>query len=431
MIRIVGAHCPTKFRRLAAGEHQRGRRGHRGEREAHEHERGDARSPARRSRWRVLVFMCVLLAGGAERWRRRSPCGPAGAPGGGRPCARAQPCLGARRRDRGMVARRDGPARRALALRPLARLPHRLRGGRRGDAALHGARRVALAADAATPDYLELAQALGEGHRHPLRGRRGVGHGASRSSSGCSGRGSWSSPGRSSGMPFSLEGFAFFTEAIFLGIYLYGWERVAPRAAPRERRAGGGERRGVGVLRHPGERLDERARRLRARRRRRRWTSTRSRRCSRPGWAHEVVHVLLSCYSATGFAVAGHPRLRAAPRPGERVPPRRAPDRARRRRVAALLQPLSGDFSARQVAATQPVKLAALEGQFETERGAPLRIGGLPGRGGARRRRYALEIPRGLSLLAFHDPDAEVKGLDRLPARRLAERARTSTSRSR
>src|SRR5215470_9096349 len=32
------------------------------------------------------------------------------------------------------------------------------------------------------------------------------------------------------GMPFSLEGFAFFTEAIFLGTYLYGWERVSPRA---------------------------------------------------------------------------------------------------------------------------------------------------------------------------------------------------------
>src|SRR5215211_6779684 len=30
------------------------------------------------------------------------------------------------------------------------------------------------------------------------------------------------------GMPFSLEGFAFFTEAIFLGVYLYGWQRVPP-----------------------------------------------------------------------------------------------------------------------------------------------------------------------------------------------------------
>lgn len=32
------------------------------------------------------------------------------------------------------------------------------------------------------------------------------------------------------GMPFSLEGFAFFTEAIFLGVYLYGWNRLSPRA---------------------------------------------------------------------------------------------------------------------------------------------------------------------------------------------------------
>ena len=31
-------------------------------------------------------------------------------------------------------------------------------------------------------------------------------------------------------MPFSLEGFAFFTEAIFLGVYLYGWDRISPRA---------------------------------------------------------------------------------------------------------------------------------------------------------------------------------------------------------
>src|SRR3954470_5564419 len=32
------------------------------------------------------------------------------------------------------------------------------------------------------------------------------------------------------GMPFSLEGFAFFTEAIFLGVFLYGWKRIPPLA---------------------------------------------------------------------------------------------------------------------------------------------------------------------------------------------------------
>ena len=81
---------------------------------------------------------------------------------------------------------------------------------------------------------------------------------------------------------------------------------------------------------------------------------------------------------------------------------------------AALLQPLSGDLSARVVAQTQPVKLAALEGQWTTERGAPLRIGGWPDEA-REETRWALEIPYGLSLLAFHDPSAEVKGLRTVP----------------
>jgi len=78
--------------------------------------------------------------------------------------------------------------------------------------------------------------------------------------------------------------------------------------------------------------------------------------------------------------------------------------------VAALLQPVSGDFSARRIAVTQPVKLAALEGHFRTGRRAPLHLGGLPDAAAAETR-WALELPAGLSLLAFHDPDAEVKGL--------------------
>ena len=215
------------------------------------------------------------------------------------------------------------------------------------------------------------------------------------------------------GMPFSLEGFAFFAEAIFLGIYLYGWERVSPRlhlasgvvvaasgalsaffvtlanawmAVP----AGFAVRSGAPVDVRPFVAMFP------------------------PGWAHEVIHVVLSCYAATGFAVAG---IHAAFLLRDRTS---AFHRAALRialgvgGAAALLQPLSGDLSARQVAETQPLKLAALEGQFETERGAPLRIGGLPDpeRGETR---FALEIPRGLSLLAFHDPDAEVKGLRAFP----------------
>jgi cytochrome d ubiquinol oxidase subunit I len=78
------------------------------------------------------------------------------------------------------------------------------------------------------------------------------------------------------------------------------------------------------------------------------------------------------------------------------------------------LQPLSGDLNARYLAREQPRKLAALEGQFKTEEGAPLRIGGLPNEK-TQETPYALEIPYGLSLLAFHDPQAEVKGLEEWP----------------
>jgi cytochrome d ubiquinol oxidase subunit I len=81
---------------------------------------------------------------------------------------------------------------------------------------------------------------------------------------------------------------------------------------------------------------------------------------------------------------------------------------------AAVLQPLSGDLSARVVAATQPVKLASLESLWETQRGAPLQIGGLPDEA-REQTRWAVEIPYGLSLLAFHDPRAEVKGLTSFP----------------
>jgi cytochrome bd ubiquinol oxidase subunit I len=215
------------------------------------------------------------------------------------------------------------------------------------------------------------------------------------------------------GMPFSLEGFAFFAEAIFLGIYLYGWDRVSPGLhlasgvavavsgaasaffvtlanAWMNVPAGFELAGGAAVQVRPFVAMFP------------------------PGWAHEVIHVLLSCYVATGFAVAGIHAFFLLRDPAS------AFHRAALRialgvgAAAALLQPVSGDFSARQVAETQPVKLAALEGQFETVRGAPLRIGGIPDVE-RMETRWAIEIPRALSLLAFHDPDAEVKGLLAFP----------------
>lgn len=215
------------------------------------------------------------------------------------------------------------------------------------------------------------------------------------------------------GLPFALEGFAFFAEAIFLGIYLYGWGRVPPVAhlLSGVAVALGGALSGIlvvavnawmnspaGFLLKDGKpaAIDPLAA------------------MANPAWPTEAVHMTLAAFAASGFAVAGIHAYKLL-RDRENLFHRHALSIALAvGGTAAVLLPVSGDFSARFIARDQPVKLAALEGQFHTERGAPLRIGGIPDRE-KETTRYAIEIPKGLSLLAFHDADAEVKGLGAFP----------------
>ncbi len=215
------------------------------------------------------------------------------------------------------------------------------------------------------------------------------------------------------GLPFALEGFAFFAEAIFLGIYLYGWERVGPRLHLLSGGvvAAGGILSGVFVvtanawMNSPagffvGQGLPSEVSPLAA--------------MFNPAWKTEVLHMTLAAFAASGFAVAG---IHAFKLLADRENPfhRRALAIALAvGGTASALQPVSGDFSARFAARNQPAKLAAMEGQFRTERGAPLRIGGIPD-AAAERTRFAIEIPKALSLLAFHDPDAEIAGLSSFP----------------
>jgi cytochrome d ubiquinol oxidase subunit I len=128
----------------------------------------------------------------------------------------------------------------------------------------------------------------------------------------------------------------------------------------------------------------------------------------------QTLHMTLAAYTATGFAVAGiHAFLLLFDR--ENAFHRRALSAALILGVpAAVLQPISGDISARSVAALQPVKLAAMEAHFETTASAPLTIGGFPDMETGETR-YAIRIPYGLSLLAFHDPHAVVRGLHDFP----------------
>jgi cytochrome d ubiquinol oxidase subunit I len=216
------------------------------------------------------------------------------------------------------------------------------------------------------------------------------------------------------GMPFSLEGFAFFTEAIFLGIYLYGWKRVPPRAHlfAGVMVALSGALSGIFVVianawmnAPTGFRLvdgkpvdiDPIAAML------------------NPAALPQTIHMTLAAYAATGFVVAGIHAFMLRRDANNRFHQAALAIALLVGGVSALLQPLSGDFIAKRVALTQPVKLAAFEGQFQTEQSAPLRIGGVPDEN-ARVTRYAIEIPYALSILAYGEPNAVVKGLNDFPA---------------
>jgi cytochrome d ubiquinol oxidase subunit I len=124
--------------------------------------------------------------------------------------------------------------------------------------------------------------------------------------------------------------------------------------------------------------------------------------------------MLLASYAATGLAVAGIHAFLLLKDSANAFHRRALAIALLVGGPAAVLQPLSGDLAARQVARYQTAKLAAMEAVFHTERGAPLVLGGWPDLA-TRTTRYAIRIPYGLSLLAFHDPRAEVKGLDAIP----------------
>jgi cytochrome d ubiquinol oxidase subunit I len=82
--------------------------------------------------------------------------------------------------------------------------------------------------------------------------------------------------------------------------------------------------------------------------------------------------------------------------------------------LAAPVQILVGDWAARAVAQTQPTKLAALEGVGKTENGAAEHLLGWYVDGKVK---FGIGVPRALSLLAFHDPNARVQGLDAVAPR--------------
>jgi cytochrome d ubiquinol oxidase subunit I len=134
-----------------------------------------------------------------------------------------------------------------------------------------------------------------------------------------------------------------------------------------------------------------------------------------PAALPQTIHMTLAAYAATGFAVAGIHAFMLARNRESRFHRSALAIALVVGGVSAILQPISGDALAKLVARTQPVKLAAFEGQFKTEQGAPFRVFGIPNEA-AGETRYAIEIPYALSYLAYGDPNAVVKGLNDFPS---------------
>ena len=214
------------------------------------------------------------------------------------------------------------------------------------------------------------------------------------------------------GFPFVLEGYAFFIEAIFVGIYLFGWNRLSPRAhmlsaVPMIVSGAAGAFFVVAAnawMNNPtGFRLDADGQVVDARP----WAAMFG-----PSTAAQTVHMLLAAYMVTGFTVASvyavgmlRGRRDHRHRFGLLIP----------LTIAVIFTPVQigvGDWIANVVADNQPAKLAAMEALYETQARAPLSLGGLYYDDELH---YSIEIPWALSLLTHHDPDGVVQGLEDTP----------------
>lgn len=178
------------------------------------------------------------------------------------------------------------------------------------------------------------------------------------------------------GLPFALEGFAFFLEAIFLGLYLYGWERLSPRVhwlcsfplwisgavsawfivsanswmnTPAGFQITHGQVTGINPLLA----------------------------IFNPSTPYETTHMLLASYVATGFGVAAVYALQMLRGKREAYYRKGLQLGMAMGAIAIPLLILSGDANARFLVDAQPAKLAAAEGVFHTGKGVPLKVGGI------------------------------------------------------
>jgi cytochrome d ubiquinol oxidase subunit I len=215
------------------------------------------------------------------------------------------------------------------------------------------------------------------------------------------------------GLGFAVEGFSFFLEAIFVGIYVYGWDRMSPRrhllcAIPIVLTGFTGSLMVIAVngwMQHPtgfrivhGKVVDI--------------DPLKALFANHFLW-HELVHMYVAAYMVMGFLMASayavgmlRGRWGRYERTALAIPLAIAA-------LASIAQGPIGDWAARDVASSQPIKLAAMEGLAKTTKGAPEHLLGWYVGG---KIKFGIAVPDMLSLLAFHNPNATVRGLDSVPA---------------
>ncbi len=215
------------------------------------------------------------------------------------------------------------------------------------------------------------------------------------------------------GMPFSLEGTAFFIEAIALGFFLYGWDKfnkwfhwicgvivgisgLASGILVVAANAWMNSPSGFDFVNGEYLNIDP----IRA--------------MFNDAWFSQALHMTIAAFCATGFAVAGlHASLILK---GKNVNFHKEAFKISSviAITAAMIAPLSGDISAKDVEERQPIKLAAMEAHFKTEQSAPFVLGGIVDEANEEIN-YAIKIPGVLSFLVHSDFNKEVKGLEEFP----------------
>ena len=215
------------------------------------------------------------------------------------------------------------------------------------------------------------------------------------------------------GMPFSWEGTAFFLEAIFLGLYLYGFKYLRPWIHWWTGLGVGicGVASGIFVVAANSWMNSPQGFT---------WRDGRAYDIDavaamfNPAWFSQAQHTLITAALAVSMAVLGIHAYFILKKRNLNLNIKAAKIALPFFIISALLTPLSGDFSAKDVAKRQPLKLAAMEAHYHTEERAGLWIGGLPDVD-TQTVRYGIKLPGVLSFLAFGDFNAKVLGLNEFP----------------